>query len=184
LPPDVRDHPAMNGERIAREGAESRAAAARASAGGAALDVLVLRDPRESVKKCSLTPLRGTAGVRFVEYDRDRRVEVGERVLLHPDGEELSLADRGRGLLVIDCAWRRVDALLATVDGDLERRRLPPLFSAYPRKSRIFADPERGLASLEAIYAALAVLGIGRPELLDGYRWKEEFLLRNPALPR
>ena len=31
-------------------------------------DVLILRDPRESLRKCSLTPLRGARGVRFVDY--------------------------------------------------------------------------------------------------------------------
>ena len=58
------------------------------------LDVLILRDPRESVKKCSLTPLRGTSGIRFVSYDPDRRVAAGRRILLHVDGEELSSAEK------------------------------------------------------------------------------------------
>jgi pre-rRNA-processing protein TSR3 len=148
------------------------------------LDVLILRDPRESVKKCSLTPLRGTSGVRFVTYDRDRRVGAGKRILLHVEGEELSAADAGLGLLLLDCAWRRVPALLATVDGELVPRRLPKLATAYPRKSKVFDDPEQGLASIEALYAALALTGRAHPELLEGYRWGEEFLRRNPELAR
>lgn len=148
------------------------------------LDVLILRDPRESTRKCSLTPLRGMAGVHFVRFDRDRRVDAGGRILLHPDGDELSARDRGKGLVLLDCAWRRVPELLATVDGDPQRRRLPHLATAYPRKSRVFEDPQRGLASIEALYAALALLGEPRRELLEGYRWGGEFLSRNPALAR
>ena len=69
------------------------------------MDILILRDPRESAAKCSLTPLRGLPGVRFAEYHPERRLDAGERVLLHPDGELLSSADRGRDLLLIDCAF-------------------------------------------------------------------------------
>ncbi len=146
------------------------------------LDVLILRDPRESTKKCSLTPLRGVPGVRFLSWRFDRRFDVGRRVLLHPDGEELGPADAGQPLLLIDCAWRRLPSLLATCDGELVHRRLPPLVTAYPRRSLVFEDPERGLASIEALYAALALMGDVRPELLADYRWKSEFLDANPAL--
>lgn len=148
------------------------------------LDVLILRDPRESTKKCSLTPLRGMAGIRFLTWKPERRFAVGKRVLLHPDGSEISAADSGKPLLLIDCAWRRVPTLLASCDGELERRALPPLTTAYPRRSHTFEDPEGGLASIEALYAALALLGRPAPELLAGYRWADEFLRLNPALPR
>jgi pre-rRNA-processing protein TSR3 len=146
------------------------------------MDILILRDPREAKAKCSLTPLRGMPGVRFIEFDRERRVAVGERILLHPDGEELGERDRGLDLLLIDCAWRRVPQLLASVDGTLHARCLPPLATAYPRRSKLFEDPERGLASVEALYAATVLLGERRPELLAGYRWRDAFLAANPAL--
>ncbi len=146
------------------------------------MDVLVVRDMRESPKKCSLRGLHHTEGVRFVRYNPDRRVEAGHRILLHPDGEELRARDAGSGLLLLDCSWRRVDLLLGTVDGDLVRRRLPPLVTAYPRRSRVAEDPSTGLASVEALYAALVLLGEPRPDLLEGYRWREEFLRANPDL--
>jgi len=119
-----------------------------------------------------------------VNYDRDRRIDARGRILLHPDGDEIVPEDRGKSLLLVDCAWRRLPDLLATVDGDPVRRRLPPLATAYPRRSRIFEDPERGLASIEALYAALALLGEPRPDLLVGYRWAEAFLAANALLPR
>lgn len=148
------------------------------------IDVLIVRDPRESVKKCSLTPLRGLERIRFVTYHPERRVSAGRRLLLHPDGPELQPSDGDLSLLLIDCAWRRVPQLLGTIDGELVHRRLPPLRTAYPRKSTIYEDPASGLASVEALYAALAILGDPRPELLREYRWREAFLELNPALAR
>jgi pre-rRNA-processing protein TSR3 len=148
------------------------------------MDVLILRDPRESVRKCSLTPLRGFPGVRFVSYLKGRRLDARGRILLHPDGEEITSADRGRGILLVDCAWRRVAELLESVDGDPAPRRLPPLETAYPRRSRLFPDPHSGLASVEALYAASALLAESEPRLLDGYRWAGEFLRKNPAFAR
>ena len=148
------------------------------------LDVLILRDPRESTKKCSLTPLRGTEGVRFVNYHPERRLDATGRVLLDPEGEELSSADAGRGLFLIDCAWRRLPALRKTVDGEPVRRSLPRLHTAYPRKSNFFEDPEAGLASIEALYAAVTILFGPHAELLEEYRWAEEFLTLNPGLAR
>ena len=146
------------------------------------VEVLILRDPRESLKKCSLTPLRGMEGFRFVDYSAERRVNGAGQVLLSPDGELLSEADCGAPLLLIDCSWRRVEKLRRTVDGDPVARRLPPLVTAYPRRSRTFQDPDHGLASIEALYAALALLGRPRRDLLATYRWGEDFLRLNPAL--
>ena len=148
------------------------------------LDVLIYRDPRESVKKCSLTPLRGRAGVRFVSYQRERRIEVGRRILLHPDGEEIGAGDAHQPLLLVDCSWRRLPQMLAMIDGELHPRRLPALTTAYPRQSKQFQDPERGLASIEALYAALALLGDPLPDLLAQYRWAAVFLASNLSLPR
>jgi pre-rRNA-processing protein TSR3 len=148
------------------------------------LDVLIYRDPRESVKKCSLTPLRGRSGLRFISYQREQRVDVGRRILLHPDGEEITASDAHQPLLLVDCSWRRVPQMLAMLDGELLPRRLPKLLTAYPRQSKLFADPASGLASIEALYAALALLGDPLPDLLLRYRWADEFLALNPELPR
>lgn len=144
-------------------------------------EVLILRDPRESAKKCSLTPLRGLPGIRFVDYSPERRLQAGGRVLLHTAGELIGPADAGRGLFLIDCSWRRVASLMRVVDGAPVLRRLPPLQTAYPRRSNTFEDPTEGLASVEALYAALALMGTRRPDLLHAYRWADEFLRRNSA---
>ena len=105
-------------------------------------DILILRDPRESTKKCSLTPLRGREGVTFIRYQPDRRVDAGGRIVLDPKGAPFTAADRGAGLLLIDSNWRRAPKLAARVDGPLRRRRLPKLRTAYPRMSRDDSDPD------------------------------------------
>jgi pre-rRNA-processing protein TSR3 len=148
------------------------------------VDILIVHDPREPAKKCSLTPLRGMEGVRFVPAIGGTRVEAGRRVWLHPEGEELGPSDRGIGLLLLDCTWRRVPKLSKCVDGELLQRRLPKLVTAYPRRSKLTPDPEHGLASVEALYVALALLDAPRPELLAHYRWADAFLAANPAVPR
>jgi pre-rRNA-processing protein TSR3 len=146
------------------------------------MDILILRDPRESERKCSLTPLKGMQGIRFVNHRPGRTLAAEGRILLTPDGPELSREDAGHGLLLVDCNWHRAARLREALVGEFLPRSLPPLQTAYPRKSQVFADPEGGLASVEALYAALALLGEARPELLQGYRWRAEFLAQNPGL--
>jgi pre-rRNA-processing protein TSR3 len=61
-----------------------------------------------------------------------------------------------------------------------QRRSLPSHFkTAYPRKQTDCQDPTKGLASIEALYAAYCVLGRSREGLLDNFHWKEEFLKNN-----
>ena len=103
--------------------------------------------------------------------------------VLTPEAPELTLADAGRGLLLVDSNWRRAPRLREALVGDFLPRSLPPLKTAYPRMSQVFVDPEQGLASVEALYAALALLGEPRPDLLEEYRWGAEFLAQNPGLP-
>ncbi|MCO4763337.1 MAG: DUF367 domain-containing protein [Myxococcales bacterium] len=142
-------------------------------------DILIVRDRRESKKKCSLTPLRGMNGIVFINDHPERRVQAAGRILLDPDGEPFSPADRGMPLLLVDSSWRRVRAMTARIDGPVRRRRLPALVTAYPRVSRNFADPSTGLASIEALFVASLLVGAPALDLIDAYRWKDLFLLNN-----
>ena len=64
--------------------------------------------------------------------------------------------------------------------GALHHRSLPDgIRTAYPRRSKLFDDPEGGLASVEALFAATAIVGIPRFDLLDHYRWADQFLELN-----
>lgn len=149
------------------------------------LPVILLRLNKESWKKCSLAPLRdrGDLGLRWIHCALGQSVEVGEATLLHPDGPPLGAEDAARPLLLIDSSWRDLERVLRGVGGRLHRRSLPAgLCTAYPRRSNWYPDPSGGLASIEALHAALCLLGRRDDSLLDGYRWKEEYLERNASL--
>lgn len=145
-------------------------------------DILILRDPRESWARCSLAPLRGKGGVRFVGYRPELELDGEGRILLEPDAPVLEPGESGRGLLLLDSSWRRLSKLRATIRGEVVARSLPPLVTAYPRKSRTFPDPSAGLASIEALFAACCLMGHRDLGLLEGYRFAGEFLRANPGL--
>ena len=148
-------------------------------------EIILLRLNKESPKKCSLTPLRGRDEwpIRWIHCALGDEVEVGEVTLLHPEGEPLSPAGDSRPLLLIDSSWRDLPRVLRGVQGTLHRRCLPQgLVTAYPRKSNYFEDPETGLASIEALHAAVAMLGKRDDRLLEGYHWAEQYLRRNEEL--
>ena len=144
------------------------------------LRVVVLRDPKESARKCSLTPLRGREDVTFVEWSGGRTVEGEGKTLLHVEGEPLSRGDGGRDLLLLDASWKKVPRMLRAVRGAPVRRSIPEgIVTAYPRRSRTYPDPSAGLASVEALYVASVVLGAPDPTLLEGYLFGGAFLARN-----
>jgi rRNA small subunit aminocarboxypropyltransferase len=148
-------------------------------------EIILLRLNKESPKKCSLTPLREREEwpIRWIHCSIGDAVEVGEVTLLHPDGDPLGPADTTRPLLLIDSSWRDLPRVLRGVSGTLHKRRLPEgLVTAYPRKSSLFEDPETGLASIEALHAAVAMLGQRDDRLLEGYYWAEQYLQQNAAL--
>lgn len=149
------------------------------------LDLILLRLNKESPKKCSLTPLRGREEwpIRWIHCSIGDEVDVGAVTLLHPDGEPLSPADADRPLLLIDSSWRDLPRVLRGVRGDMRLRSLPKgMQTAYPRKSNWFEDPETGLASIEALHAACALLGQRDDRLLEGYYWADAYLEANAGL--
>jgi pre-rRNA-processing protein TSR3 len=142
-----------------------------------AVATTVIRHPKERIRKCSLrflharpemTFLRGAAGLQF---------DATGFLLLAVDAQPLSTADAGHPLLLLDSTWRWLPQLEACVVGEPIRRSIPGgLRTAYPRVSKVFDDPDAGLASIEALYVARRLLGDDDPDLLDGYHWKQEFL--------
>ena len=61
-------------------------------------------------------------------------------------------------------------------------RSLTGFRTAYPRVSKMFQDPPEGLATVEALFLALHILGRPTEGLLDQYRWREEFLRANQIM--
>jgi pre-rRNA-processing protein TSR3 len=138
---------------------------------------VIIMHPREKVKKCTVAWLKGDPRFTFFRGPR-RPADLSGYVRLALDGPELSAADSHAGLLVLDGTWKLVDRLAPRVD-EIPTRRLPALQTAYPRTSKVSTDPAGGLATIEAVYAALWILGRDVTRLLARYHWADEFLALN-----
>ena len=144
--------------------------------------VTVIRHPKERISKCSLRFLHDRPGFTFLRARPGFTFDATGFLALAVDAPVLSRADAGRPLLLLDSTWRYLPRLLACVRGEPITRSVPrEVKTAYPRASRVFDDPEFGLASVEALYVALRLLGDDDPSLLDGYHWKAQFMTQ-PAL--
>lgn len=146
----------------------------------APLPTVMLVHPRERRSKCTVHWLRGDPRFQFFRAPR-RPADLSGYVRLAMDGPTLSPADAASGLLVLDGTWRLVDRLAPAV-GEIPPRRLPPFITAYPRTSKMHVDPDGGLATIEAVYAALRILGRDTTGLLSRYPWADEFLQINAKL--
>ena len=58
------------------------------------------------------------------------------------------------------------------------------LLERFEEIGAAFAEPLDGLASVEALFAALCLMGEWRPDLLVDYHWRDAFLRANPKLRR
>lgn len=139
---------------------------------------VILVHPRERRSKCSVEPLRGRSGYVFVQWPAPVPVNLEGYVRLGLGGPLLSAADSNSGLLLLDGTWRLVANMVSHCQ-DLPIRSLPPIQTAYPRRSMLHQDPTGGLSTIEALYAALRILGRNTAGLLDNYHWKQEFLTLN-----
>lgn len=137
----------------------------------------VIRHYRERIAKCSLRFLHERPEMTFLRCRPGFTFDATGFTVLAVEAPPLSLADAGRPLLLLDSTWRWLPQLLACVTGTPVLRSIPgDLRTAYPRVSKVFEDPEAGLASIEALYVARKLLGDDDASLLDGYHWKEAFL--------
>jgi len=132
----------------------------------------------EKRSKCSVEPLRKTGGFIFWRYPKRGTESLEGYVRLGLGGPQLSIEDRDRGLLLLDGSWRWA-AKMEKAYTDIPVRSLGPWQTAYPRQSRVFADPAEGLATIEALYAALCQMGRRADDLFVSYHWGSLFLERN-----
>ena len=146
--------------------------------------VLIVVRRGEDPAKCTVRPLRGTPGLEFLSYPLRQKPDVSRHLLLAPDAPPLSPADAGRPLLLLDASWRHAARMRKAVE-PVEARSIPPgWLTAYPRRSKIHADPEAGLATVEALFAARCTLGCRDDSLLRFYPWRDAFLeLNRDRLP-
>jgi pre-rRNA-processing protein TSR3 len=173
--------------------------------------ILILQHYKENLRKCSLSHLRGHSNVEFKKLHPVRPapqfpdlrgvvLALGAPQLRADDAALLDDLRPKSQLILLDSTWAKVDRLLRNIGGpggdqvvdeDLIRsggadglyfRSLPDnILTAYPRRSKLYDDPGSGLASVEALVVAFEILRAPMHELLDGYRWGQEFLDVNPA---
>lgn len=140
------------------------------------IPITVIRHPKERRSKCSLTPLEAREDIEFFRARRGFIFDMTGFTILGLDAPELSEADAGRPLLLLDSTWRLLPEIEACLVGEGVRRTLPAVATAYPRFSKITEDPMGGLASVEALYLAKLMLGERDDGLLADYYWREEFI--------
>lgn len=146
-------------------------------------DTIIVVHPRERRAKCTVQPLRNKPGFVFYKHPRVP-AELKGYVRLGLGGPILGSDDVHLGLLVLDGTWRWVEPM-ERLTRNVPVRSLPPLLTAYPRSSKVSDDPEGGLATIEAIYAAYRILGRDTTSLLDQYHWGQKFVeLNESSWPR
>jgi len=144
------------------------------------MNILVLHfrqdDPRKNtaLKLCRLGKAKLVKNIREVPKGM-LILDPFSRIILSPEDRDIILS---RGLLVIDCSWKRV----AEVYGKLKRlkgyrRILPFLVAANPVNYGI----PTVLSSAEAIAATLYIVGFKEEakEIMSVFKWGLEFIRLN-----
>ncbi|MFO1094012.1 MAG: hypothetical protein U0992_11980 [Planctomycetaceae bacterium] len=139
---------------------------------------IIVVHPKEKRSKCSVEPLRGLDAFRFWMFPHRGPESLDGYVRVGLGGPPLSADQHAVGLLFLDGTWRLAERMEAEF-AELPVYSLGPWQTAYPRTSKLFADPAAGLATIEAIFAACVQTGRPTEGLLDRYRWREEFLAKN-----
>jgi pre-rRNA-processing protein TSR3 len=140
----------------------------------------IWRHKRERLSKCSLQGLEQREDMKFFRYPDESLPPLFSHILLTLDAPPLTSADSNYGLLLLDGTWRYASRMQEQLPAHLLRRSIPCEFlTAYPRVQTGCTDPRRGLASLEALYAAYFIMGRPLEGLLDHYYWRERFLQLN-----
>jgi len=142
---------------------------------------LILRHRKENLNKCSLSGLETREDFKFFTYPKDFLPPLDDYILLTLGAPPLSEKDSAFGLFLIDATWRYAGIILNNTPSlkCLQRSLPADLRTAYPRQQTGCPDPEVGLASIEALYAAYVILGRNTDGLLDNYYWKKQFLQKN-----
>ena len=136
----------------------------------------IIRHPDENLAKCTLEPLRNRKEFSFLQFSSSLEVEATGAIVLSVDAPIISVEDIGRPLILLDGNWKHVPKLKSSLRGSPVYRSLPRVPTAYPRRNDEGLDPAEGLASIEALYLALKLLGHDDPSLLSHYHWREQFL--------
>lgn len=108
----------------------------------AAMNVVVIRHPRENLKKCSLRHLHGRPNFEFLAASDGFSFDASGFTLLEIGAPEMSPADADRPVLLLDSTWHLLPRIRNKVFGNFVSRSLPPsIKTAYPRVSKMHSDP-------------------------------------------
>ncbi len=145
----------------------------------------VIIDHGETANKCTIAPMAGRADFDLKHVGSDLSLgRLISPILLHHAGQCLSgfvQKTPVEGFAVIDCIWRRLNPILDRIEMPLPKFwSIPPGFiTAYPRRSKDASDPDAGLATIEAIFIAAALLGNWDLSLLERYPFASRFIELN-----
>lgn len=152
--------------------------------------IVIIQHPREKKSKCTLEPLRLRPGYTFYNAHPGFTYDASGHLLLSVNAPELTPDDgiltdlhatkqQKRPLLLLDSTWRLLPQLEGCLTGQPRVRSIgSSVQTAYPRVSKIGADPSGGLASIEALFVALTLLGERDDTVLSDYHWREPFLMQ------
>lgn len=145
----------------------------------------IIRHYKENKKKCSLSGLENHPFLKFYTFPLKKPFPVKHGLILSFEGPIISKKDALSPLILLDGTWRYSERMFKQIPEiqAFEKRSLPKGFkSAYPRRQEDCLDPSRGLASVEALSVACALMGLSWLDLLNAYYWKESFLEKNHDL--
>src|SRR5436190_6765123 len=100
---------------------------------------VIVRHPRENPRKCSILPLQGRPDIVLLRHPVRQRPDLHGYVRLAADGPELSAADAGSGLLLLDGSWRWAEVMTRDFL-NVPPRSLHGYRTAYPRVSKLGTD--------------------------------------------
>ena len=149
----------------------------------------VVLDTGETPNKCTIAPLSQRSDFSLFRVKGNAPLgPLLSPILLHPEGECLTSLRNSlgpiQGIASIDCVWRRLNVLLPRIEGRLPTlARIPNGFeTAYPRHNKRNLDPTEGLATIEAIFVAAALVGNWDASLLSDYHFGRKFVELNRDL--
>ena len=145
--------------------------------------IWIIRHHTEPRQKCSLTPLENRKDLKFYSDRQIEKLKFDGKVILHPDGEPLSIKDKNKQIVLIDSYWRKAYAMYNRITvnqkAKVELRSINGWKTAYARKSKFGKDPINGLASAECLFVVKLIFGKYDESFLDNYYWKKQFLEQN-----
>ena len=140
------------------------------------MKTVVIRHPKENKKKCSLRHLCDNPNFVFFNATENFSFDATGYTLLEIDAPPISEEDADRPILLLDSTWFLLPKIRTKVYGKFVPRSLPAsIKTAYPRVSKMHNDPS-GLATVEALYAAMRFIGKVDPSVIRQYSFAKKFL--------